>query len=70
MFRHTAQNAANILVNHGKDKSKRLAGKVAEAHAKGDSSLLAKMWAYRGLIFLIHAFRSCETDSYEWSASR
>jgi transposase len=33
----------------GDDKSKRLAEKVAEARAKGDSSLLAKMWAYRGL---------------------
>jgi transposase len=30
-------------------KSRRLAEKVAEARAKGDSSLLAKMWAYMGL---------------------
>jgi transposase len=33
----------------GDPKSKRLAEKVAEARAKGDSSLLAKMWAYAGL---------------------
>jgi transposase len=33
----------------GDAKSKRLAEKVAEARAKGESSLLAKMWAYRGL---------------------
>jgi len=33
----------------GDAKSKRLAEKVAEARAKGDSSLLAKMWAYMGL---------------------
>jgi hypothetical protein len=30
-------------------KSQRLAEKVAEARAKGDSSLLAKMWVYSGL---------------------
>ena len=30
-------------------KSQRLAGKVAEARAKGDDSLLAKMWVYSGL---------------------
>jgi transposase len=30
-------------------KSRRLAEKVAEARAKGESSLLAKMWAYSGL---------------------
>ena len=29
-------------------KSQRLAEKVAEAQAKGDTSLLAKMWAYSG----------------------
>jgi transposase len=33
----------------GDPKSKRLVEKVAEARAKGDSSLLAKMWAYMGL---------------------
>jgi transposase/uncharacterized coiled-coil protein SlyX len=33
----------------GDAKSRRLAEKVAEARAKGDSSLLAKMWAYMGL---------------------
>jgi transposase len=33
----------------GDDKSRRLAEKVAEARAKGDSSLLAKMWVYAGL---------------------
>jgi transposase len=33
----------------GDPKSRRLAEKVAEARAKGDSSLLAKMWAYSGL---------------------
>lgn len=33
----------------GDAKSRRLAEKVAEARAKGDSSLLAKMWAYSGL---------------------
>ncbi len=33
----------------GDDKSRRLAEKVAEARAKGDSSLLAKMWVYSGL---------------------
>ncbi|MCL2649336.1 MAG: transposase [Phycisphaerales bacterium] len=33
----------------GNAKSKRLAEKVAEARAKGDSSLQAKMWAYKGL---------------------
>jgi transposase len=33
----------------GDAKSQRLAEKVAEARAKGDSSLLAKMWAYMGL---------------------
>ena len=30
-------------------KSQRLAEKVAEARAKGDRSLLAKMWVYSGL---------------------
>jgi transposase len=33
----------------GDAKSQRLAEKVAEARAKGDSSLLAKMWVYAGL---------------------
>jgi len=33
----------------GDAKSRRLAEKVAEARAKGESSLLAKMWAYSGL---------------------
>jgi transposase len=33
----------------GDPKSKRLAEKVAEARNKGESSLLAKMWAYAGL---------------------
>ena len=33
----------------GDAKSQRLVEKVAEAHAKGDSSLLAKMWVYAGL---------------------
>jgi transposase len=33
----------------GNPKSQRLAEKVAEARAKGDSSLLAKMWVYSGL---------------------
>jgi transposase len=33
----------------GDDKSRRLAEKVAEVRAKGDSSLLAKMWVYSGL---------------------
>ena len=33
----------------GDAKSQRLAEKVAEARAKGDSSLLAKMWVYSGL---------------------
>ena len=33
----------------GDAKSRRLLEKIAEAKAKGDSSLLAKMWAYRGL---------------------
>jgi len=33
----------------GNAKSQRLAEKVAEARAKGDSSLQAKMWAYKGL---------------------
>jgi len=33
----------------GDAKSRRLAEKVAEARARGDSSLLAKMWAYMGL---------------------
>jgi len=33
----------------GDAKSLRLAEKLAEARAKGDSSLLAKMWAYMGL---------------------
>jgi transposase len=37
------------MVVPGDAKSKRLAEKVAEARAKGESSLLAKMWAYRGL---------------------
>ena len=37
------------LVIPGDPKSLRLAEKVAEARAKGDSSLLAKMWAYSGL---------------------
>ena len=32
----------------GDAKSQRLAEKVAEARAKGDSSLMAKMWAYSG----------------------
>ena len=31
-------------------KSQRLAEKVAEAKAKGETSLLAKMWAYQGLV--------------------
>ena len=34
----------------GDAKSQRLAEKVAEARAKGDSSLLAKMWVYSGLL--------------------
>ena len=33
----------------GDAKSQRLSEKVAEARAKGDSSLLAKMWVYSGL---------------------
>ena len=33
----------------GDPKSRRLAEKVAEARAKGESSLLAKMWVYSGL---------------------
>jgi transposase len=33
----------------GDAKSQRLAEKVAEARAKGDSSVLAKMWVYSGL---------------------
>jgi transposase len=33
----------------GDAKSRRLLEKIAEAKAKGDSSLLAKMWAYMGL---------------------
>jgi transposase len=33
----------------GDAKSQRLAEKVAEARAKGESSLMAKMWAYMGL---------------------
>jgi len=33
----------------GDAKSRRLVEKVAEAQAKGDTSLLAKMWAYQGL---------------------
>ena len=33
----------------GDAKSRRLAEKVAEARAKGDDSLLAKMWVYLGL---------------------
>jgi transposase len=33
----------------GDPKSRRLAEKIAEARAKGESSLLAKMWAYSGL---------------------
>jgi transposase len=33
----------------GDAKSQRLVAKVAEAKAKGDTSLLAKMWAYQGL---------------------
>jgi transposase len=33
----------------GDAKSRRLVEKVAEAKAKGDSSLLAKLWAYQGL---------------------
>jgi transposase len=33
----------------GDAKSRRLAEKVAEARARGDTSLLAKMWVYRGL---------------------
>lgn len=37
------------IVVPGDAKSKRLAEKVAEARAKGESSLLAKMWAYMGL---------------------
>jgi transposase len=37
------------VVIPGDDKSRRLAEKVAEARAKGDSSLLAKMWVYSGL---------------------
>jgi len=37
------------IVVPGDAKSKRLVEKVAEARAKGESSLLAKMWAYSGL---------------------
>jgi transposase len=37
------------IVVPGDAKSQRLAEKVAEARAKGDSSLLAKMWVYAGL---------------------
>jgi transposase len=37
------------VVIPGDDKSRRLAEKVAETRAKGDSSLLAKMWVYSGL---------------------
>ena len=37
------------IVVPGDAKSQRLAEKVAEARAKGDSSLLAKMWVYSGL---------------------
>ena len=37
------------LVIPGDLKSLRLAEKIAETRAKGDSSLLAKMWAYMGL---------------------
>lgn len=33
----------------GDPKSQRLAEKIAEARAKGDASLLAKMWVYSGL---------------------
>ena len=36
------------LVIPGDLKSLRLAEKIAETRAKGDSSLLAKMWAYMG----------------------
>ena len=38
------------VVIRGDLKSQRLAEKVAEAKAKGDTSLLAKMWAYQGLV--------------------
>jgi transposase len=38
-----------VLVIPGDLKSQRLAEKVAEAKAKGENSLLAKMWAYSGL---------------------
>jgi hypothetical protein len=37
------------VVIPGDAKSQRLAEKVAEARAKGESSLLAKMWVYSGL---------------------
>lgn len=37
------------VVIPGDAKSQRLVEKVAEAKAKGDTSLLAKMWAYQGL---------------------
>ena len=38
------------MVIPGDLKSQRFAEKVAEAKAKGDTSLLAKMWAYQGLV--------------------
>jgi transposase len=38
-----------LMAVPGDAKSQRLAEKVAEARAKGDSSLLAKMWVYSGL---------------------
>ncbi len=37
------------IVVPGDAKNQRLAEKIAEARAKGDSSLLAKMWVYSGL---------------------
>lgn len=38
------------VVIRGDLKSQRLAEKVAEANAKENSSLLAKMWAFQGLL--------------------
>ena len=45
------------IVVPGDAKSKRLAEKVAEARAKGDSSLLAKMWVYSGLHLVLQHLR-------------
>jgi transposase len=42
------KNAPSLI--EGDLKSRRLADKIAEAKAKGERSLLAKMWVYRGLV--------------------